>query len=587
MRASHNRVGGGTQGKGSMVFSSSESSRLIDLNERGRHVRAASSIGLVVALLFSVLNIVLLAQPLLGWIELATSLLLVAPAVVISRQQRWVSLAESLLLSSSVVIFSALIALGGVEGTGLFWVYTLPFLAFFLKGQRLGWIFSLIFWVWVTLYFLVVETWTDLPPVHSNVVRIQFLLSLAFYILVAAAFNHVRGRFEASLQQRKDQAEAAYQAKSRFLASASHDLRQPAHALGMFVARLSQLPYNPQTQVLVAGVEASVKALQDMLESFFDYSRLDAPSMQVRVQAFAVNLVLAQLRTGFEGMAAQKGLRLRIRPSRLWLTSDPILLHRVLLNLVSNAVQHTHRGSILVACRPCQGFSQARIEVWDSGIGIAAEHHSMVFEEFFQVGNPERDRAKGLGLGLSIVARSCQLLNHPVKLCSTLGRGTRFTVQVPLATEAPAPTPTDLEPAPLADLKGLRVILIEDDVLGRQALRGMLESWGCTVRTAEHTHAARDALTQMPAPDFILSDFRLPGQFNGIQAVQMLRQALGHEVAACVISGDTDNTVRQQVLAAGLVLLQKPVRPAKLRSVLRRSMIVGSMPVADPQETEK
>jgi signal transduction histidine kinase len=548
---------------------------VIGLDERARHVRAASTIGLVVASFFSVFNLLTPGFLVLGLIELAAVLLLVAPAVVLSNTQSRVTVAETLLLLSAGVIFGALIVTGGIEGTGLFWVYTLPFLAFFLKGQRQGWLYGVAFLSLVTLYFLLIGVDLLGPRHFSPVVSTHFVLSLGFYTLVAAAFNHVRSRYEAQLRQGKEQAEAAYQAKSRFLAAASHDLRQPAHALGMFVARLTQLPHDTQTKELVAGVDASVRALQEMLDAFFDYSRLDGVSIDVRLSAFPINRIFDQLRTSFSAMATDKGLRLCIRPSCLWLNSDPVLLHRVLLNLLSNAVQNTSQGSILVICRPPQGTGPARIEVLDSGIGMASEHHEKIFEEFFQIGNHERDRAKGQGLGLSLVARACRLLNHPLRLRSALDRGTRFTLEVPVAPTATLPA--DLAVPPTVDflvksaLDGFRVLLIEDDALGGLALQGVLASWGCQVAIARDASTACALLPSLAQPEFILSDYRLPGQHNGIEAIRLLRGQLGHEVAACVISGDTEDAVRHQVQQAGLVLLQKPVRPAKLRSLLRHA----------------
>jgi len=550
---------------------------LIAPSERGSQVRAASSVGLAAVLVFSVFNLMTEGMQVLGIIELSAALLLVVPAVVLSARPERVQLAENLLLLSAVVIFGALVVIGGVQETGLYWVFTLPYLAFFLKGPRLGRVVSVAFVVAVALYLFGLSPLLGFVHQYSDVVRLHFLLSLIFYTLVAATFSQMRSRFEAQLQQRRVQAEAAYQAKSRFLAAASHDLRQPAHALGMFVARLLQVPHAPQTQALVVGVDASVRALQDMLDTFFDYSRLDSPSLQLQVRAFPVQQVFDSLSAAFAETAAEKGLRLRIRASKLWLQSDPLLLQRVLLNLVGNAVQHTGEGSILVVCRPCRGLTHASIEVWDSGIGIAPEHQTRVFEEFFQVGNHERDRSKGLGLGLSIVQRACRLLDHPLSMRSALGCGTRFGVQVPLAPIGQvAPTVVEGGVAQKTELAGLRVLLIEDDALGSQAVRGLLGSWGCQVTTATHAQAACDRVKDGMQPDFILSDYRLPGELDGIDAIRRVRDALGREVAACVISGDTEVALREQVQAAGLVLLQKPVRAAKLRSVMRRVALAGS-----------
>lgn len=551
------------------------------LEERARHVRVASTIGLVVGGLFAVFNLLKPGQLVLGLIELAAVLFLVMPSVVLSRQSGRVERAETLLLLASGVIFGALIVTGGTQGTGLFWIYTVPFLAFFLKGQRLGWVYSLGFLVVVTLYLLGLQPHLTLVYPHSTEVAIHFLLSLSFYTLVAAAFNQIRSRYEAQLQLGKAQAEAAYQAKSRFLAAASHDLRQPAHALGLFVASLKQLPHDAHSAELVRGIDTSVRALQDMLNAFFDYSRLDAPSLQIQTKAFPVSQLFEQLRTSFSVMAAGKGVRLRIRPSKRWLQTDPVLLQRVLLNLVSNALQHTSHGSVLVACRSARGGAAARIEVWDSGIGIAPEHHSKIFEEFYQVGNQERDRTKGLGLGLSIVKRTCGLLGLGLQMRSSLGDGSRFSIEVPKA-EVPKLRPLVIvdEGSGAADLSQRQVLLIEDDELGSLALSGVLQSWGCRVTRVDTALAACEQVHRGLVPDVLVSDLRLRGDYNGLDAVQMVRKVLGQNVPACMISGDTANEVRAQVQAAGLLLLQKPVRPAKLRSVLRhvlRDKSVGAL----------
>lgn len=383
---------------------------------------------------------------------------------------------------------------------------------------------------------------------------------------------------EAELEAARSKAENASQAKSRFLASASHDLRQPAHALGMFVARLSQLPHNAQTRHLVGGIDDSVRALQDMLEGLFDISRLDSDQTQIGKAEFPIEAVFGPLRRSLSGAASDKGLRLRFRPSPAWVESDPGLLNRILLNLVSNAIRYTQHGSVLVACRPTNDGSQLRIEVRDSGVGIVPEHHEDVFQEFFQIDNPQRDRSKGLGVGLSIVERACRLMEHPLAMRSAPGRGTCFTVTVPLVQARVGgkyEEPTHL--ASQDEFVGLRVLLIEDDALGRVGLSSLLASWGCSVKTVEGAQAADELYRQEKAPDMIISDFRLGGGVNGIEAVGMVRGATGQTIAACLISGDTDAKVRDQAQAAGLTLLQKPVRPAKLRSLMRHLVKASSL----------
>ena len=372
------------------------------------------------------------------------------------------------------------------------------------------------------------------------------------------------------LREKKEEAEVANKAKAQFLSSASHDLRQPAHALGMFMERLDQLSIDPQSKSLVASANAAVREMQDMLDGMFDLSRLDSESTQAKIQTFPINALFDALRNGLANEATAKGLRFRVRPSKVWLQSDLTLLRRILLNLVSNSIRYTNRGSVFVVCRPTQSGTHARIEVWDSGIGIAPEDQERVFQEFYQVANPQRDRRMGLGVGLSIVERCCRLLELPKSLRSVLGVGTRVTIRVPLAQARPAVHNEDaLLSHATSEVSGRQVMVIEDDVMGRGALAGLLESWGYSVIAVEGAKMAVDRLQKDRLPCLIISDLRLGDGINGIEAVRMLRSLAGQEIAACVISGDTDAEVRQQVEAAGLTLLSKPVRPAKLRSFLR------------------
>jgi signal transduction histidine kinase len=369
-----------------------------------------------------------------------------------------------------------------------------------------------------------------------------------------------------ALREKKEEAETATLAKSRFLAAASHDLRQPTHALGMFVARLAQLPHDLETGYLIGNLEASVRAMQDLLDALLDISKLDARAVQVQIRPFALADVFTPLQAGLRLAAEEKGLRLRIRPTSVWLMSDPTLFNRIVLNLVSNALRYTRQGSVLVACRVAGDGRHARIEVWDSGIGIAPEHHQAIFQEFYQVGNTERDRGKGLGLGLSIVERTAHLLGLQLQMRSSLGLGTRFSLRVPLVAPGVAMDMPELPLVkPFEDLGGLVVLVIEDD-----ALVSLLESWGAVVGVAEGLSTALRQLQFGLAPDVIVSDYRLRDGENGIEVIGQLRAAAGQSIPACLMSGDTDPSLMQAAKRAGLVLLHKPVRPAKLRSLIRR-----------------
>lgn len=376
-----------------------------------------------------------------------------------------------------------------------------------------------------------------------------------------------------ALRVKKEEAEQATQAKSRFLAAASHDLRQPMHALGMFVARLAQLQHDPSTQKLIDNLELSVRAMQGLLDGLLDISRLDAGVVKVDVQALALGSLLQRLQHDLQPSAHEKGLRLRVRPSTLWVTSDATLLYRILLNLAGNALRYTQQGGVLLACRQAGAGKSVCIEVWDTGIGIAPEHQSSVFNEFFQVANVQRDRSKGLGLGLNIVQRSCFLLGHDVQLRSRLGVGTRFRITLPraaAASDSQSFMTTHTEKAD--DLLGVTVLVVEDDALACAALEGLLQAWGMRVQTAGGMQAALKLLRAGFLPALLISDYRLGEGINGIDLIALLQSKLPAAVPACLISGDTDPAVIQAAQAAELPLLSKPVRPAKLRNLLRRML---------------
>ena len=371
----------------------------------------------------------------------------------------------------------------------------------------------------------------------------------------------------AELRTKKEEAELATLAKSRFLAAASHDLRQPMHALGLFVARLEQLQHGTETQRLIGNVEASVRALQDLLDGLLDISRLDAGVEKPRLEPVEVAGLFQHVEREFASAAEQKGIALRVRPSPLWVLSDSRLLYRVLLNLVSNAVRYTSSGGVLVACR--RRGANAVIEVCDTGAGIPAGMREEVFEEFVQLENPERDRTKGLGLGLTIVKRTATLLGHPLTLDSTPGRGSRFRVEAPLA-RAPAPGSERAEAPLQLDLGGLMVLVIDDDALARAAIVELLRSWGCLVTPAASGKEALSTAAGIGKPDLIACDYRLPAGENAIELVARLRTVFGAPVPAFLISGDTAPEVLRAAEAASLILLHKPVRPARLRALIHR-----------------
>ena len=374
------------------------------------------------------------------------------------------------------------------------------------------------------------------------------------------------------LREKMEQAQSATQAKSKFLASASHDLRQPAHALGMFVARQRQLPMDAQMRHLVDQMEVSVQSMQDLLDSLLDLSRLDSGAIHVRMGVVNLDDVMQSVQKLVGTLASTKGLRLRVRPTRMWGRSDALLLQRMLANLAINAVRYTVQGSVLIACRRCNGGRQLRLEVWDSGVGIAGKFHADIFKEFYQLQNNIGERSFGMGLGLNIVQRSASLLNHRIEVRSGEGCGSRFSIVLDAAPPqaAGAQAATDIEVQSLVDFMGARVLIVEDNVNAMQAIVGLLESWGCVVMSAVSLERALVCIAEEGVPQVILSDYQLGGIGNGVEAIAAIRTHCGVSIPACLISGETHEDLQLLAQAAQLTLLHKPVRPAKLRSLLRR-----------------
>ncbi len=391
-------------------------------------------------------------------------------------------------------------------------------------------------------------------------------------VLLQIVMSDITLRRQAAMSREKHEAaEAERRAMSRFLAAASHDLRQPTHAMGLLIDQLKQLPGSPKGHVLVSRLDASVRTLEHMLNALLDLSRLDSDFVQVQAIPVPYARLVERLRHLFPGEGIRDGVRLKFRPSHLWLQTDMALLQRVLHNLVSNALRFTPKGTVLLACRPARNGTHARIEVRDSGIGIAAEHLPHIYEEFFQVDNPERDRSQGLGLGLSIAWRTCGLLGHPLEVCSAPGFGSCFSVTVPLAPPQPAldeETPAvvwDLTQAPLV---GLHALIIEDDAMASDALFDLFKTWKSVPHAAEGIETARALVAQGLVPDVIVSDHRLRGDENGIDAVIALRELTGRHIPGCLVTGDMDKAVAERARKLGISLLYKPARPAALRELI-------------------
>jgi signal transduction histidine kinase len=367
----------------------------------------------------------------------------------------------------------------------------------------------------------------------------------------------------------RDAADEANRSKSAFLAAASHDLRQPIHALGLYLGALRQQPLPAGPHDIVDRMSRSIAALDTMLEGLLDISRIDAGALEPERRAFDLAALLYRLADEFAPEAAERGLRLHARIAAVGgpvtAHSDPLLVERILRNLVANAVKYTPAGGVLLSCRP-RGTADSpcwRVEVWDTGVGIAPDEQPRVFDEFYQAGNPERDRRAGLGLGLSIVRRLAQLLQLPIGLHSRPGHGTRMVLELP-RTFAPVAMP---EPAiDVPDLHATRVAVIEDDPEVRDAMGALLGGWGCRIVAGADADEVLQAAGAQPA-QAIVADLRLRHGRNGIDEIARLRRAWG-AVPAMIVSGDSAPERVRLMQDSGLPWLAKPVPAARLRSWL-------------------
>jgi len=384
---------------------------------------------------------------------------------------------------------------------------------------------------------------------------------------MAAKLQSSYATLERKVEERTQQLQAANLSKSRFLAAASHDLRQPLHALNLFAAHLRYEKDQLERDRLALRIDTAVANMNELFNALLDISKLDAGAMTASISEFPVSRVLSRIAATFTQAARDKGLSLRMVLSSAWVRSDPILLEQILLNLVSNAVRYTLAGGIVVGCRRLG--DTLRIDVCDTGIGIPADQERSIFGEFYQVTAPERSSKVGLGLGLAIVERLCAVLDHPVGLVSTLGRGSRFSITVPRVPAGAVATSAVGGPANAApsNLVGKRIVVIDDDTLALEGTGGLLRSWGCRVVTAR---SDREALSKLDgnAPDLIVSDLQLQDGRTGIEAIAALRDAFRRQIPAFLISGDITQQRLHETGASTHHLLHKPVKPMALRAIM-------------------
>lgn len=373
-----------------------------------------------------------------------------------------------------------------------------------------------------------------------------------------------------------EQAERANRAKSRFLAAASHDLRQPLQALKLLNAALREYLLTDDIALnILNDSERALEVMDRMLNSLLDISKIDSGAIIPELADFRIGDMFKDLRGDFLLLTKQKNLGFRIVSSSAVVRTDRALLDSILRNLLGNAVRYTSHGRILLGCRK-QGESLS-IEVRDTGAGIAPGELDRIFDEFYQIGAPDRDSSQGLGLGLSIVRAYANLLGHPLKVQSWPGRGSVFSILIPSGDLAAAEIGRrdDADAGTGWKQQGHRILLIEDDALSLKAMQAQLTAWGMQVIGARSGDEAMEMLQQNGfTPELIITDYRLQKGETGVTALARLRPLLSDMIPVIFVTGDGLGKVRSEISPQYTHLLQKPVAPGKLR-VLIRNLLTG------------
>jgi CheY-like chemotaxis protein/two-component sensor histidine kinase len=371
-------------------------------------------------------------------------------------------------------------------------------------------------------------------------------------------------RLNTELLHAKASADEANVSKTRFLAAASHDLLQPLNAARLYVTSLVERQGTGENTGLIGNIDASLEAVEEILGALLDISRLDSGVMKPEIAAFRIDELLRQLEVEFTPLARRKGLELSFVASSLTVRSDRRLLRRLLQNLVSNAVKYTPQGRVLIGCRRRGG--KLRIDVYDTGIGIPKSKQRAIFQEFHRLEQGAKV-ARGLGLGMSIVERIARVLGSKIEVTSALGKGSHFSVQVPLAPAIAAATQRRAAATPdFHPLAGMCVLCIDNEAKILDGMEVLLGGWGCNVLKAANVETAFAEIARGPSPVGVVVDYHLDGG-NGVEVIRALRARCG-DLPAILITADRSPEVRREAEAVDMQVLYKPVKPASLRALL-------------------
>ena len=381
-----------------------------------------------------------------------------------------------------------------------------------------------------------------------------------------------RREIELALKQAKQQADLANQSKTRFLAAASHDLRQPLNSAVLFLESIAEEAMTESDRSLLQRARLALASLNNLLGTLLDVARLDSGGIEPRLDDFPVAALLDRLGPEFQAVARAAGIRLRISRSRAWVHTDLRLLETVLRNFISNAIRYTPAGRVLVGCR--RRPEGLMICVYDTGVGIESEHLEAIFDPYYQVPIGARRDSVGIGLGLSIVSRVAQMLSLGRVVRSQPGKGSLFAVIVPYGTASVELPPEMAWPGAPAGSRGARpltVVVIDDSADALLGMAAVLEKWGCRpVTAATQTDAAVQLIAADLQPDLVISDYHLAGGLKGDAAIAQLRREFDREPLTLIMTSDPDPGLRERLQAQGFTVLDKPINVAKLRALLAR-----------------
>ncbi len=407
---------------------------------------------------------------------------------------------------------------------------------------------------------------------------IYLLVSIQLGVKNNTAFTEeIRLRFEniallSEVRDQRDRAESAMESKNSFLAAASHDLRQPVHALGLFVDSLESYQQGEAAHRILEKIRQTIDSLGSLFHGLLDLSKLDAGVIENNPRHFEIDNLLVGIYSEFQGLAYEKGIDLKFpMVSDIVVHADPNLLERILRNLISNAIKYTAKGEVSLRIISVPG-DELRIDVVDTGSGIPEAELENIFSEYHQLEKPERDRQRGMGLGLAIVQRLCDMTNIPIMVQSELDRGSTFSLIVPRGDIHKITTTLPRVHAD-TDLAGRRVVVIDDELSILDGMNAILTSWGCDVMTADSPEVAMLKLNVFGVPDVVIADFRLRDNANGLDTIRLIRDRFRNEIPAILVTGDTAIEKLQQTLVASVRVLHKPVSPDKLRDAILDQII--------------